>query len=154
MYMENNLTVFDIANYFSSKEDMTHKKLQKLVYYAYAWYIALNNEVSSNIIHRLCSDTSFEAWVHGPVCRDLYSSYAGLYYVGRFDGRISENITEDIADFLDRIYDVFGGFSGDQLESMTHQEKPWLNARNGASSSSACRTKISEKDMFTYYNSL
>lgn len=61
MYMENNLTVFDIANYFSSKEDMTHKKLQKLVYYAYAWYIALNNEVSSNIIHRLCSNTNFEA---------------------------------------------------------------------------------------------
>ena len=28
------LNIFDVANWFLSKEEMTHKKLQKLCYYA------------------------------------------------------------------------------------------------------------------------
>ena len=50
------LTIFDVANYFRSKEEMTHKKLQKLVYYAYAWYIALYNENKDEIKNKLCDD--------------------------------------------------------------------------------------------------
>ena len=65
---ENSLTVVDVAQFFANKETMTHKKLQKLVYYAYAWYIALNNDDCDNIKFRLCQKTNFEAWVHGPVC--------------------------------------------------------------------------------------
>ncbi len=32
-----------IANYFLTKSKLTPKKIQKLVYYAYSWFIALNN---------------------------------------------------------------------------------------------------------------
>lgn len=34
-------SVFDIANWFLTKEAMTPKKLQKLVYYYFAWGQAL-----------------------------------------------------------------------------------------------------------------
>ena len=57
-------TIFDIANWFLSKEGMTHKKLQKLCYYAQAWYLAL---YKNKLI-----DGYFEAWVHGPVNSSLY----------------------------------------------------------------------------------
>ena len=38
---EGKYSVFDIANWFLTKGQMTHKKLQKLCYYAKAWYLAL-----------------------------------------------------------------------------------------------------------------
>ena len=60
-------SVFDIANWFLSKEPMTQKKLQKLCYYAQAWCYALNN-------YRLM-DTVFEAWIHGPVSPPLYDKF-------------------------------------------------------------------------------
>lgn len=54
------ISIFDIADTFLSIEPMTHKKLQKLCYYAQAWHCALENEP-------ICS-ASFQAWIHGPVC--------------------------------------------------------------------------------------
>ena len=105
----NNLTIFDIANFFRSKESMTHKKLQKLVYYAYAWYIALYNEKSSNIVNKLCLDTKFEAWVHGPVSRILYNKYSNSYgIIDKFNGSVNKNITGELKSFLENIYSVFG----------------------------------------------
>ena len=149
------ITVIDVAKYFSSFESMTHKKLQKLVYYAYAWYIALYNENVDEITNKLCYETSFEAWVHGPVCRELYN-YCGDNYgsVPKYEGEISKSINGELKYFLDRIYKTFGKYTGDELESMTHQEMPWQNARDTLTPSQPSNKKISEKDMFIYYNSL
>ena len=61
------VSVFDVASWFLSKEKMTHKKLQKLCYYAQAWSYAICPEP--------ISDAKFEAWVHGPVCHELYNKY-------------------------------------------------------------------------------
>ena len=36
-------TVNNVSDFFLSKDTISPKKLQKLVYYAYAWYIALVN---------------------------------------------------------------------------------------------------------------
>ena len=149
------LTVFDIANYFSSKSTMSHKKLQKLVYYAYAWYIALYNENADDLKNKLCVDTRFEAWVHGPVCRTLYDKYSNNYgQVDRYNGKISSLITGELKKFLDVVYKVFGKYTGDELESMTHREMPWQNARNTLEPYMSSNEAISEKDMFVYYNSL
>ena len=60
-------SVFEVANWFLTKEAMTHKKLQKLCYYAQAWCYALKG-------YRLM-DTVFEAWVHGPVSPVLYDKF-------------------------------------------------------------------------------
>lgn len=68
--------VLDVAKYFillSSRKDeppITHLKLQKLVYYAHAWYIGLNGPNNP-----LVEDDSIEAWVHGPVFPRLYHEY-------------------------------------------------------------------------------
>ncbi|MCV5933728.1 DUF4065 domain-containing protein, partial [Escherichia coli] len=67
-------TVNDIAYYLlffahEHGDQITPLKLQKLVFYADAWYMALNNG------QELIPD-QFEAWVHGPVARELYSRFA------------------------------------------------------------------------------
>ena len=149
------LTVFDVANFFRSKESMTHKKLQKLVYYAYAWYIALYNDTVENITNKLCVDTVFEAWVHGPVCRKLYDVYSNNYgQVDKYKNELNELIVGDLKKFLEEIYKVFGKYSGDELEMMSHNEYPWQNARNTLSRSEPSNNIISEVDMFVYYNNL
>lgn len=40
------ITPLIVANWFLTKESMTPKKVQKLVYYAYSWYLTLMNEKS------------------------------------------------------------------------------------------------------------
>lgn len=42
-----------VAQYFLSKESMSLKKLQKLVYYAYGWTLALLNESLENMEYHL-----------------------------------------------------------------------------------------------------
>ena len=149
------LTVFDVANYFSSKSAMSHKKLQKLVYYAYAWYIALYNENENDLKNKLCVDTKFEAWVHGPVCKKLYNKYSNSYgQVDKYNGKINNLITGELKKYLETIYKVFGKYTGDELEYMTHREMPWQNARNTLKPYMSSNEIISEKDMFVYYNSL
>ena len=59
--------IFDLADAFLSINAMTHKKLQKLCFYAKAWYLALYD-------HNLISE-KFEAWVHGAVQPELYQKY-------------------------------------------------------------------------------
>src|SRR3712207_9388330 len=75
-------SIFDVADWFLSKEKMTPKKLQKLSYYFEAWCHALFGRT-------LVNDTQFEAWVHGPVSPELYrdrkstrlnSSHANISY--------------------------------------------------------------------------
>lgn len=49
------------------KMDLINLKLQKLLYYLQAWALGINKERFLN--------SSFEAWVHGPVCRTLYDRF-------------------------------------------------------------------------------
>lgn len=51
---------------------MTHKKLQKLCYYAQAWAYALKG-------YRL-EDTDYQAWVHGPVSPALWDRFKSFGY--------------------------------------------------------------------------
>lgn len=152
---ENKLTVFDVANFFRSKEKMSHKKLQKLVYYAYSWYVALYNEDKDNIKNKLFDDCHFEAWVHGPVCPELYYHFSDNYgFVDKYHGRLNQNITGEIKRFLESIYKTFGKYTGDQLEVMTHRELPWQNARDNLPAYEPSNKTILESDMFKYYNSI
>lgn len=137
--------ILNVANYFLTKESMTHKKLQKLCYYAQAWYLA--NHGKPLVPNR------FEAWIHGPVCPDLYSQYKSWGWLPIVvDKNSNISFSDDsIPGFLDLVYNVYGKYSGDELESITHQELPWQQAREGYSSTAYCREPISWNTMKTYY---
>jgi len=141
-----------IAEYFLTKNSLTSKKIQKLVYYAYAWFITLYNEDVDNI-NNVLFDEDPEAWIHGPVFPSLYHSYKehGWHEVERNNEKIVFDNPE-VQDLMEQIWDVFGKYSADQLEYMTHQEAPWINARKDTNESSSFRNKISKRDIFVYYN--
>ncbi|CAL28426.1 MULTISPECIES: Panacea domain-containing protein [Staphylococcus] len=139
-----------IVEWFLSQQSMSPKKLQKMLYYAQAWCVTLSNETSEEIENKLFDD-KFEAWVHGPVIPEVYQTYKKYGYNNI--PKIDENIQleEDIEDVLIQVMDVYGNFNGNQLENITHQEKPWIDARIGYSPLENCNEIITEEEMFDYY---
>lgn len=146
-------TYDEVADWFLAKGEgkISPKKLQKLVYYAYAWTLTLLNDSAENLTNKLFDDGRFEAWVHGPVIHGLYNEYAeyGFNNISKF--KTQPTFTEDIEDVLNQVWDVYGKYNADQLESMTHQESPWKNARKGLSPLDSSSNPISDKDIFNCY---
>lgn len=152
MIKDKEITSSTIADFFLTKESLTPKKVQKLVYYAYAWFIALNNQDAENI-ENVFFDEVPEAWMHGPVFPSLYQRFKeyGWHEIPKRKDDIKfEN--EDIESFLNIIWKKFGKFSADDLEFMTHQETPWRNARKDIVDFAPSAQKIQLKDIFTCYN--
>lgn len=142
--------VLDIANWFLNKETMDQKKIQKLCYYAQAWSMALRDKP---II-----DCSFEAWAHGPVCRELWEKLHDYTYHDIPKNTLKEKTNpitdkEDV-ELLERVWETYKEFSGYQLEVLTHQETPWINARGDTPEFQRCTTVISREDMKDYYRTL
>lgn len=139
--------IFDLAHAFLNIESMTHKKLQKMCYYAKAWYLAIND---INLI-----DESFEAWVHGAVQPDLYQEYKvfGFGYIPLYKDSYGR-IPEEFISFAKDIFQSYGDLSGDELEKLNHTEMPWIKARAGLKPWQNSNTIISEDDMKEYYRSL
>lgn len=151
--MENETyTVFQIADWFLSKSAMTPKKLQKIVYYAYAWTLTLMNDKVDDLQVKLFEDDHIEAWVHGPVMPKLYSEYRqyGYQLIDKKDD-IETVFNEDVQDVLQQVWDIYGEYSADELESITHQESPWQMARNGVKPLDISDRWITDNSIYSYY---
>ncbi|BFI68410.1 MULTISPECIES: Panacea domain-containing protein [Yersinia pseudotuberculosis complex] len=126
---------------------MTPLKLQKMVFYADAWFMALNDG------EELVAD-KFEAWVHGPVARDLYIRFAD-YKWQPITGEIKcPELPKCVYEHLDEIYQVFGGYSAYELEQLTHQEEPWVNARGELAENAVCRNIIDKNLTAEFYRGM
>ncbi len=143
-----NYNVLEIANYImNTKKILSNKKLQKLVYYSYVWYLVKNNNSVNNLSNKLF-DSKIEAWVHGPVCPELYTAYN----MNKIRDYTSTKIDSDTKLVLDAILKVYGNFSGDELEYFSHQETPWQKAREGYSKYQRCNEPIKDEDIYLFYS--
>lgn len=140
-------TIIDIAKFFLSKNDhnMTHKKLQKLCYYAYAWYLVLRGE-------RLFEER-FQAWVHGPVSPLLYKKYKGHGW-NPIPPEDEPFLQSEVIEVLEEVYRTYGEFTGDDLESLTHSELPWIEARGDLPKYEPSNTYLSDETIKEYYSQL
>lgn len=140
-------SVFDIANWFLTKEEMTHKKLQKLCYYAQAWCYALNG-------YRL-ENTDFQAWIHGPVSPVLWEKFKSFgFNTIKIKGKITNNFSQKDIKLLEDVWDTYGDSTGNALEALTHRELPWIEARKGYEENERCTVVISPNNMASYYKSI
>ena len=137
-------TVFDVAEWFLHRETFTHKQLQKLCYYAQAWHCALLNE-------KLFSE-EIQAWIHGPVCPVLYARYAsyGWNPIKKMYGE-SPKFSPKTLSVLKAVYNTYSKFTGEQLESLTHSELPWREARGNLKPYEPCENVIPCESMRKYY---
>lgn len=147
-----------VAKWFLSKSSMSNKKLQKLCYYAYSWFIVFFNDLEA-VETNLCiittlSEEKFEAWIHGPVNPQLYHKYKGYGWANIPQEPLTPSFNQEIDDLLKQVWDIYGHFSADELETITHGEFPWQNVRRGLAPSEPCTNRISDYDILKYYSSL
>lgn len=138
-------TIFDVADWFLSKEPMTHKKVQKLCYYYKAWGLALYDV-------DLLPDATFEAWVHGPVNPSLYQKYKDMMWNDIPQTADNSSIfNEKELDILESVWLTYKDFSANELEAKTHIDMPWRNARGDLDDFAICNAVISNDDMKNFY---
>ncbi|MBQ7609075.1 MAG: SocA family protein [Desulfovibrionaceae bacterium] len=132
-----------VANAFiergvAHKNPPTQMKLQKLMYFAHGWHLALYDTP--------LVDQPFYAWQYGPVIPSVYHEFKmfgtlgidrmGLEYVGTEKGVLwfSPQIEPEKAienALIDRIWEVYGIYSGTQLSKITHlDDSPWKKVRD------------------------
>ena len=140
-------SVFEVAEWFLQKEPMSHKKLQKMCYYAHAWSCALSKEP-------LITDSVFEAWVHGPVSAPLYHRYKGNGWDPIHPDGWDLNFSEEELDLLESVYATYGGLSANELEVLSHNELPWKIARGPCVANARCENPLNNEDMKTFYLSI
>lgn len=136
-------SVSDVANEFLSIKSMTHKKLQKLCYYAQGWSLGLTGE--------LLFREKIEAWIHGPVCPYLYSIYKihGYYDIPTVK---SQNTDSYLKKIVEQVYRIYEDLDGDDLEVKTHKEDPWIQARGNLNPWDQCNNEITKQAMHKYFD--
>ncbi|WP_181303963.1 Panacea domain-containing protein [Rufibacter sp. XAAS-G3-1] len=127
--MENALAIanFFIKKSFDTGEPVTNMKLVKLVYIAHGWYLGLSGQP-------LLSEP-VEAWKYGPVVPSVYYSFKDFGGDAIRQMATGSNAHDsapiplpntELVPFLEKIWEVYGQFSGIDLSAMTHQDNtPW-----------------------------
>ncbi len=132
----------EVANEFirralADRRPLTQMQLQKLVYIAHGWNLAINGMP-------LTIDRP-QAWEYGPVYRDLYRSLSrygrnpvsqeiangdttlGAYDVGpEADAPALATFSDEEQAVIDRVYSSYSKYHAYQLSALTHREgTPW-----------------------------
>ena len=156
------LTPEQVADYFlrlvdeDAGDSISNLKLQKLVYYAQAWHLALTSKP-------LFAE-DIEAWAHGPVVPSLYQKYRAFGWepihqevwepaaIPRPENEAAR-IPERTTGILDEVWEAYGQFTAKRLEELTHSEAPWRDARarHNCSSGDWCDEVITKKEMKEFY---
>ncbi|RRK09780.1 DUF4065 domain-containing protein [Lactiplantibacillus garii] len=155
--MEAYSNIGEVANWFiAHDQNITPKKLQKLLYYAYAWSLVFFNEDVTELDNRLFQ-ADFQAWVHGPVNPSIYEKYKHFgYNVITRPNHAADVLVgnPDLLDLLEQVESVYGQYDGNSLERLTHSEAPWQKARGNARPLDSSNALISDVDMYNYYGQL
>lgn len=141
--------VDDLVSYLLFQcEDITPLALQKGLYYIQGFYYAF--------MDRFLFADDCEAWVHGPVYRDIYNRYASY----RFDP-IESNREFDVSVFndsekaiIDSVIQNLCCYSGKVLERFTHSETPWLKTRDNLPANAHSNRIISKEYIAEYFTSI
>jgi uncharacterized phage-associated protein len=102
------------------KEGITNLKLQKILYFAQAYYL-------SKIGKPLFSD-NIEAWAYGPVVPDVYKKFRSNKSNPIIDEEDKSVISDEDKNNLRKIWGTFGGYSASKLVDITHAHTPWREA--------------------------
>lgn len=127
-------------------ELITNLKLQKIMYYAQAWFLALKD----------CDlfPEEMQAWVHGPVEPGQYSRFRGYQWNPIADHPPDPDLPKVITDHLDEVMAVYGVETAYALERMTHEEMPWQSARAGLASDQPSRAIVRKEHMKQFYRQM
>ncbi len=127
-----------------SSEPISNLKLQKLLYYVQGWSLALYD--------RLAFHEEIQAWVHGPVVPAAFYEYKHFRWnpIEIPLERVSVSGAE--ISHVDNVLEKYGIFTAYQLEDLTHEEDPWINARVGLDPKMSSRAVITPEAMRDFFS--
>ena len=116
-----------ISYIFKTAEEVTPLALQKMLYFIQGIYMVLYG------VELFSEDC--EAWIHGPVYKDVYDVFKNFKYnpiddtrFAMFQNRFNE-LSDNVQRIINLVVESFGMYSGKTLERITHGEAPWKDAR-------------------------
>jgi uncharacterized phage-associated protein len=118
-------------------------KLEKLVYYCQAWHLAWEG--------RPMFQARIEAWANGPVVPKLYQQHRGTYRVSRWGSGDARRLDPREASTVDAVVKYYNKYDGWQLAQITHNERPWIEARRGLAPGARGKQEITTESMRDYY---
>jgi uncharacterized phage-associated protein len=129
-------------------EDITPLAIQKLLYYSQAFSKIFNE--------KFLFSNDCEAWVQGPVYRNIYEKYRHYSYNPIEQIKEVEHtlLEEDEKELLESIIINFGCYSGKILERMTHIEAPWRITRKGLQEYEPCDRPIDKRLISDYFDDI
>ena len=139
----------DVAKFITQNlGEITAVKLQKLVYYSQAWNMVWDEQV--------LFEEDFQAWANGPVVPSLYGWHRGMFTVtaDNFPRADVQNLTDRQRANIGRVLSFYGEKTGQWLSDLTHQERPWVEARGGLPLGASSTTTIPKSAIHEYYSSL
>ena len=137
--------VFDVAKYMLEKRGpMSAMKIQKLCYYAQAWYLVWEDA------HLFEED--FYAWESGPVCIDSFDKTRGKYMLRLEDETGGTGyLTETQKEIIDKVLDFYAPHDAQWLGRLASLESPWKNAKASELPNSNIPQLISKDSIKKYY---
>jgi len=131
--------------------DITPLALQKILYYIQGF--------STCLLDTPIFEDTAEAWVHGPVYKNIYDRFSNYQYNNISNDDFSsytnlddnDTLSSDEKKLVDSIINNFGCYSGKILEKMTHKTDPWIQARNGLDKKESSSNQIKLEDINIYF---
>lgn len=141
--------VDEVIDYLLYKcEDITPLALQKALYYIQGFYHAF---MDGFLFTEDC-----EAWVHGPVYREIYNRYSSYHFdpiesTDEFDVSV---FTDSEKAVIDSVIQNLCCYSGKVLERFTHSEMPWLKTRGNLPSDAHSDCIIPKEIIGEYFSTV
>jgi len=139
--------VHDVAAYIISKlRPIDAMKLQKLLYYSQAWSLVWDTKPLFT--------ARIEAWANGPVVPEVFRKYQGRYTISQATAGDKTALNADEKGTVDAVLGFYGEKTGFFLSELTHQERPWKDARQGIAPGEKSNVEITKAAMRDYYGGL
>lgn len=119
-------------------------RLHKLLYYAQAW----------NLVRERVPlfEERIEAWINGPVVKDVYDSNRHRYTIySRTNGNLS-NLLECERRTIESVLRYYGRFNSQELKDLVTSEDPFVEARRGLDCGERGDREITRESIFVYYS--
>lgn len=149
---EDQSKIYLISKHIIAKmEDITPLALQKILYYIQGF--------STYFFDKPIFEDNAEAWVHGPVYREIYDRFSYYRYnpisKNEFESYNEiDSLNDKEVKLIDAVINNFGVYSGKTLEKMTHITIPWEEGRKELSEEEHSSNIIDITTMKDYFTNI
>ena len=144
------LSANDVGDWFinaidrASGDVITPLMVQRLIYFAQAWYLANTGNA--------LFDDEFEAWATGPVATSVFGRFehAAFEHIPFIDN--VRSITGTKLECLEAIQERYGVYKAQKLDELSQEAGgPWEKARGKLAPEARCNTVITKDAMKRFY---